>query len=279
MLRLLQASYWWLVRLLAGLRYRVEVIGLEKLRDLHGPTLVMPNHPAYIDPPLVLSHLRLHGPIRPTVYGGMYRRAILYPLMRLVEALEVPDLSEHSRDAREQTLAMIDAIVAGLERGENFLIYPAGRVQRTGDRGDRRRRGPPPRSSNAVRRPTSCWSAPGASGAASFSYAQTGKRPDLGRCLLRGVRWLLANLLFFAPRRDVTMTVEVDPPTRLPGLTREKLNRYLEDWYNRGGPETPTFVPYHFLFGPRTFQFPRSAAAGRSTSRRSGRRRSRPSTR
>ena len=61
MLRLFQACYWWLVRMLAWLRYRVDVIGLEKLRDLHGPTLVMPNHPAYIDPPLLLSHLRLHA--------------------------------------------------------------------------------------------------------------------------------------------------------------------------------------------------------------------------
>jgi hypothetical protein len=36
MLRLIQACYWWLVRNLAWLRYRVEVIGLEKLRDLQG---------------------------------------------------------------------------------------------------------------------------------------------------------------------------------------------------------------------------------------------------
>ena len=69
MLRLFQACSWWLIRKLAWLRYRVDVIGLEKLRDLHGPTLVMPNHPAYIDPPLLLSHLRLHAPIRPVVYG------------------------------------------------------------------------------------------------------------------------------------------------------------------------------------------------------------------
>jgi len=132
MLRLLQACYWWLVRLLVRLRYRVEVIGLEKLRDLHGPTLVMPNHPAYIDTPLLLSHIRLHGRIRPIVYAGMYRRAILYPMMRLVEALEVPDLGAQSRNARERTMAMIDAVVAGLEQGGNFLIYPAGHIQERG---------------------------------------------------------------------------------------------------------------------------------------------------
>ncbi len=38
------------------------------------------------------------------VFSGMFRKPVLYPLMRLVDALEVPDLTEHSRSAREQTL-------------------------------------------------------------------------------------------------------------------------------------------------------------------------------
>ena len=54
----------------------------------------------------------------------------------------------------------------------------------------------------------------------------------------------------------VTVTVEVVCRSDLPGLGRETLNPYLENWYNQGGPETPLFVPYHFLFGPRTQEFP-----------------------
>lgn len=67
---------------------------------------------------------------------------------------------------------------------------------------------------------------------------------------------MLANLIFFAPRRNVTMTVEVVDRADLPGLEREKLNPWLEEWYNRQGQEEPTFVPFHHLFGPREFQFP-----------------------
>jgi len=254
MLRLLQACYWWLVRRLAGLRYRVEVVGLEKLRDLHGPTLVMPSHPAYIDPPLLLSHIRLHGPIRPIVYGGMYRRAILYPMMRLVEALEVPDLGAQSHSAREQTLAMIDAVVAGLEQGGNFLIYPAGHIQERGfeEIGPARSVAEilerSPQANLVLIRARGLWGS-------SFSVAPWGKRPDVGHIGLVGALWMLASLIFFMPRRKVTMTVEVVRRSDLPDLTREKLNPYLEAWYNRGGPETPTFVPYHFLFGPQSRQF------------------------
>ncbi len=116
----------------SNLRYRVRVVAPESLRDVRGPALIMPNHPGYIDPALVLSHVHLSQPVRPVVRTTMYRLPYLYPLMRLVQALEVPDLSEQSLSARDRTLAMIDAVVAGLDRGECFLIYPAGRTQRTG---------------------------------------------------------------------------------------------------------------------------------------------------
>jgi len=255
MLRLLQALFWWFGRCSLRLRYSVRVVGLEKLRGLTGPTLVMPNHPGYIDPPLVLTHVRLGQPVRPVVTASMYRRAILYPFMRLVQALEVPDLTEHSRGAHQRTLAMIDAIVAGLERGESFLIYPSGRVQHQGVEVVGASRAVSdilerfPQANLVLVRSHGIWGS-------MFTYARTGKTPKLGQCLVRGIAWIFANLLLFAPRRRITMTVELLDRSALPDLTREKLNRYLEDWYNREGPEEPVFVPSHFLFGPRRFEFP-----------------------
>ncbi len=255
MLRLMQAFFWWLQRSVLRLRYRVRVAGLEKLDGLTGPTLVMPNHPGYIDPSLVLSHVRLKRAIRPVVTASMYRGAVLYPFMRLVEALEVPELSEHSHDARQRTLAMIDAVVAGLERGESFLIYPSGHVQRRGVEVVGAARAVFdilqrfPQANLVLVRTRGVWGS-------TFSHARTGKAPYLVRRLLRGLGLILANLVCFAPRRRVTMTVELADRGHLAGLSREKLNRYLEDWYNREGPEQPVFVPSHFLFGPRQFKFP-----------------------
>ena len=110
-----QALLWTLVRLLLHLRYRVRVSGLDKLRDLEGPTLIMPNHPGYIDPPLVLSHVRLRATVRPLVFSGTYRNPVLYPIMRAIGAFEVPDLQEQSRSANERTLRMIDSVVEGIE--------------------------------------------------------------------------------------------------------------------------------------------------------------------
>src|SRR5262249_8018780 len=65
-------------------------------------------------------------------------------------------------------------------------------------------------------------------------------------------------LLFFMPRRQVDMTLEVVDRSHLPEPRREVLNPWLEEWYNKdlnGGAEKPTWRPYHFLFGPRTFDF------------------------
>lgn len=259
MLRFFQALFWTAARLLAKLRYRVRVVGAEKLRDLRGPTLVMPNHPGYIDPPLVLGHLRVAGGIRPTAYSGNYRNPLLYPLMRLTGTLEVPDLSEHSRDARQRTLSMIDAVVAGLERGETFLLYPSGRAQRRGIEQIGAARAASeiltrcPQANVVLVRTLGIFGS-------SFSYARTGGPPNVARCALRGIGWTLASLLLFAPRRKVTITVEVIDRSRLPGLDRPQLNRFLEDWYNREGPESPIFVSYHYLFGPREFRYPDMAA-------------------
>jgi len=256
----LRAVFWSLVRFLSGFRYRVRVVGGQQLAGLQGPTLVMPNHPGYIDPPLVLGHLGIPGGIRPVVFSGMYRNPVLYPLMQLAGALEVPDLSEHSRDAREQTLAMIQSIVAGVKAGGSFLVYPSGRAQRRGIEEIGAARAAAeilaacPEANVVLVRTRGVWGS-------MYSFARTGAAPKLGRCVLRSIGWMLANLLFFAPRREVTMTVEVVDRCDLPGPGREQLNPFLEAWYDREGPEPATFVPLHPLFGPRNFDFPDLMAA------------------
>jgi len=255
MYRFFYRAFWALARCLLRLRYRVTVTGLEALAELDGPTLVMPNHPGYIDPALVLAHVRLRRPLRPMVYAGTLRNPVLYPMMRFVDCLEVPDLAEQSLSAQERALETIDAIVEGLQQGGNFLVYPAGRIQRQGRevigaaRAASEILARSPGVNVVLVRTRGVWGS-------MFTFARTGALPDLGRCMLRTVGWMVANLLLFAPRREVRMTVEVVARDALPDGDRDRLNRFLEDWYNRGGPEEPVYVPYHRLFGRRRFAFP-----------------------
>ncbi len=247
--------FWNILRWMFGLRYHVRVTGLEQLAGLEGPTLVMPNHPGYIDPPLVLSHVRLSRPVRPIVFAGIYRSPVLYPIMRMVDALEVPDLAEHSQAAHERTLAMIDSVVEGLQRGENFLIYPSGRLRRQqgevigAARATHEILRRVPQANVVLVRTLGVWGS-------MFSYARTGEPPPLGLRMVQSILWMTANLIFLAPRRNIHIHIEVVPRDQLPSQDRDQLNRYLERWYDKDGAEQPTFVPRHFLFGSRHYQFP-----------------------
>jgi acyl-CoA synthetase (AMP-forming)/AMP-acid ligase II/1-acyl-sn-glycerol-3-phosphate acyltransferase/acyl carrier protein len=246
-------------RPLTRLRYRVEIEGLDKLRELRGPALVLPNHPGHIDPVLVMTQLGAEIPLRPLVVSFMYRPFYLNPLMRFIDALEVPDMVAHSHSAREQVEPLIDTVVEGLDQGGKFLIYPSGRVERNGLEVVGSTRAVPdilarrPDTTLVLVRTVGVWGS-------MTTYAPSGKEPSLPEKFIKAVGILAANLIFFTPRRRIKMTIEILDPAKLkqlPGLSREKLNPVLEEWYNRGLSTEPIFVPYHFLFGPRTFDYPK----------------------
>jgi len=253
---LVQLFIRYFARPLTWLRYRVEVDGLDKLRQVRGPALVLPNHPGHIDPVLVMTQLGADIPLRPLVVDFMYRPPLLNPLMRFVNALEVPDMVGHSHSAREQIEPLIQRVIAGLDQGDKFLIYPSGRVERNGLEQIGFTRAVPdiltqrPNTTIILVRTVGVWGS-------MTTYAPTGKEPSLGEKFVKALGILAANLIFFTPRRRVKITIEVVDPKLLPGLTREKFNPFIEAWYNKGLSTEPVFVPYHFLFGPRTFDFPK----------------------
>jgi long-chain-fatty-acid--[acyl-carrier-protein] ligase len=259
MIQILRTIVWAIGKLILSLRYRVRVHGLEKVRGLQHKTLILPNHPGMIDPPIVLTALwpALHP--RPLVYEGNFRNPVLRPLMSLLDAVRVPDLERPNVEAHAQTQQAIRDVIDSLQRGQNVILWPSGMIQRDGVE----RLGPAQALTDILRavpdvnlvlvRTRGVWGS-------RFTYAPTGAHPDLLGGLWAGIGWLLASGLFFMPRRRMDLTVEVLDRSKLPELTRQKVNPFFEAWYNQGGPETPTFVPYHHLFGPRTFTFPARVA-------------------
>ena len=220
--------------------------------------VILPNHPGYIDPFLLFGVLWPSLRMRPLVYRGTFQGFTGRLLVRLVNALEVPDLDVASVRARDEAEQAVAAIVAGLGRGERFILWPAGRVWRDGIE----RIGPARAAADILRSLPECgvvlvrtrgvWGS-------SWTWAQLDRRPPLVRLMFAGLGWLLVNGLFFMPRRHVEVTLEVADRSRLPEPRREVLNPWLEQWYNGdlgGNAETPVWVPYHFLFGRRSFDFP-----------------------
>lgn len=232
------------LRLLLSLRYRVTAIGLGKVSG-PGPILFMPNHPALIDPIIVYSLLAKHGP-RPLaderqMVGPMGRLAA-----KLLRAVLIPDAMKDGVKARQGVEAGMQAVLEALQDGDNILLYPSGKIYRSaqeslgGNSGAALILQKMPELHVVLVRTTGLWGS-------SFGYGATGKAPHFGRALMRGAVAVLANLLFFTPRRAVT--VEFAEPADMPrNGDKRVLNPWLEQFYNQA--ERPALeMPRYFWQG------------------------------
>ncbi len=245
------------IRRLLGLRYRIEVRGLDDIakRGIRG-ILFLPNHPALIDPVIVLSCL--HGRFRPRALADedQIDRFFVRWMARRLNVRPVPDLTRRGPAARAEVAAAVRDCIAALRQGQNLLLYPSGHIYRS--------RHEDLRGNSAVE--TILRECPGARvvlirtrglWGSAFSRAG-GSAPNVGRVLRRGIVSLLASGVFFAPRRSVT--VELHEPANLPRQAdRNELNRFLETFYNEGAPPN-TYVPYTIWERSGPVELPEPAA-------------------
>lgn len=256
LLRLLQWCAWFVGKVLLLSRYRVRVVGQDEALRRPGPYLILPNHPAFLDPPLAVSYLWPAFRFRPMLLESNFENPLLAPLVPILRAIKVPDVVSASAEARQQAEAAVAEAIDALEAGDSIGLWPSGRIMRDGvERVGGTRAvadilAAVPDVTVVLVRTRGMWGS-------MYGFAQTAERPNLVGSLLRGFGILLTNLLVFTPRRRVTMTLEAFGPDQRPEPTREAINRWLEAWYNAdGAPEKPTYVPYHFLSGRREFDFP-----------------------
>ena len=182
-------------------------LGISNFGVQARPVLFMPNHPGYIDPIIIMTLLWPKFRARPLLWEGMFLNPFLYPFLGLIRAVRIPDLRQASGEARQRAEQALVEVVAGLKRGENFIVWPAGHAERDGSE----RLGAARAAADILRampdatvvlvRTRGVWGS-------SFSYAFTGRAPSLGKRLLQGVGFLVANLLVFMPRRPVQITLE-----------------------------------------------------------------------
>jgi long-chain-fatty-acid--[acyl-carrier-protein] ligase len=210
MLHGLRVVLWVMFRLLLSLRYRVRVHGLEHLQEFKEHTLILPNHPAYIDPPLVFTALWGALQPRPLLFEGNFHNPVFYPLMKLVRAVPLPDMERPSAKARARTDRAIKEVIEGLKKGENHIMWPSGYLWRDGQErlGGAQAVGEilraVPEANILLVRTRGVWGS-------MASFARTGARPNFVRFLKTGAALLLSNLVVFAPRRRVDITVETRP--------------------------------------------------------------------
>ena len=245
---------WVLSRIVLSLRYRITVTGLEKGLGQGGPYLILPSHPAYLDPPNVFRALWGVFRMRPMLAEDNFQSPFLAPFAWLLRAIRVPETDRASTEAKRRAEAAVGAVIAALRAGDNVVLWPAGTLSRDGTEhlGAARTAADVlkavPNATVVLVRTRGLWGS-------SFSWARGGK-PSLTDRLLAGIGWLVLNLLVFCPRRRVHLHVELFGANDRPEPVRESLNPWLEKWYESDGGERPTFVPYHAFIGHREYTFP-----------------------
>jgi long-chain-fatty-acid--[acyl-carrier-protein] ligase len=233
-----------MARRVLALRYRVRVTGAPEIKKRSGAPgiLFMPNHPALIDPVIVLAHLHGEFGIRPLALEDQIDLPVIRELAGLLGTLSVPVLSELDEGSVRAVQRSIDLCIRALKRGENVLLYPAGRLMRHrsetlgGVSAAHRIISELPGLRVVLVRTTGLWGS-------SFGWA-SGKPPHLKSGLFGHLRDVLTSAIFWVPKRAVHIALE--EPADLPRhADRTQLNAYLDEFYNRAAPPA-LYVPYSF---------------------------------
>lgn len=232
------------MRLLLWFRYRIHVEGLNKLKpeqfNRSSGILFLPNHPTYYIDPMITSLTVWHKfPVRPLIVEYMYYFPVIHRLMCFMRALPVPNFSSSSNSLkRKKNEQVIRTVISDLKRGDNFLLYPAGRTKLTayeaigGASALHRILQEAPDANIVLVRIKGLWGS-------GFSRAIVNQAPSVKQILLNALKIIFKNLIFFTPRRDVTIEFELAPADFPRHGSRLDVNRYLERWYNKPDGLTP----------------------------------------
>ncbi len=216
-------------------RYDVTVEGLDAL-DPQATHLVLPNHPAMVDPMLVTAEL-WRTPLKSLADESFFHAGFVAPrVLKTLGAVAVPDLRKRpSRAGASIARGLSDIVLQTLADGGNVIFYPSGHIwtEPKEEIGTRQlaynicRELPPLVQVVGVRTTGlwgSIWSRKGRTASPAFV-------PTFVKSVLL---WLFVAP--FRPRRRVTIHIE-NLTARVAEWsrgTRLEFNAQLEAWYNTG---------------------------------------------
>lgn len=237
-----------LSRLLLALRYRVRLVGLDRVTQSGTEgILFLANHPALIDPVILMTYLNRDFRPRALADRDQIGRPVIKQLARHLGIIPLPDVKIYGSQVTNEVNAAVDGVRQHLATGGNMLLYPSGHIYRTrfedlrGNSGAYDLVSSLPNVRVVLVRSRGIWGS-----ALSLAY---GEFPRLGPLVMRAAGNLLRNFLFWVPKRPVT--VEFFEPRDLPrDQGKEVFNRYLEAYYNQDAPPALK-VAEHFADKPR----------------------------
>ena len=224
-----------LIRFLLSLRYRIKIRGEDVLKSAqlqNRGVLILPNHPAEIDPFILMVLLGSKFDIKPLIVSNFFNYPFASGVMKLISAKPVPEFDKAiSAYKMKQAETLFQDVIDDLKNKKAVLLYPSSALkvaseEKIGGRSlaHATLQGAP-ESEILLVRITGLWGS-------MFSKAYTDETPDFWKIIRKGVLLLLKNLIFFAPRREVIIEYSL-PPKDFPKFgSKIEFNRALETFYN-----------------------------------------------
>jgi len=234
-------------RFFLSLRYNVEITGTEVLKNKNAK-FILPNHQALIDPQLIFTQLYKYLTVVPVVTESFYKNPLLNKIFKASGAVPVSDLSTGSRDINVLNTIFVN-VTNALKNGENVLLYPSGQISGQGYEKIFNKQSAwavvknlPDNTRVIGIRIHGLWGS-------MWSRAWTGRTPDFFKTFLKGVFYIFANLIFFVPKRRITIElVDITSEAKLKAKgDRIVFNNFLEEFYNVYG-EEPLLYLKHYCY-------------------------------
>ena len=233
-------------RLMVRTRYKIQIKG-EEVFEQDASFFILPNHPALIDPVILVSQIYRFSTVTPVMSEKYFDIPVAKTFFRRLGAVRVSDLENGSRDT--QVLKVITrSVIKGFNRRQNIILYPSGHIAGQGFEKIFNKKSAYhivnklPEDVQVIGvRIMGLWGS-------MFSKAKTGKSPNFFMHLLKGMFFVLANLIFFLPKRTVTIEF-VDLTSSAESMAKQgqkPFNSFLEEFYNLHGEEAPLFLKHFF---------------------------------
>lgn len=225
----------WCFRRILSLRYRVIIRGFDEVLKKRGDRglIFLPNHTSNIDPILLLCWFWPFFQLRPLMVDFIAYFPVVGGLHPVLRSILVPDFETSVNQYKvEKAKRALEELSEGLKHKDSFLVFPSGRFK---DEGKEELKGTSSvhqiLSKNkdvdiVLCRITGFWGS-------RFSKALIGKSPDFIEVVIKSLKNLCKNLLFFMPRRKIYIDFEMNPASFPREGSRIEINQFLQNWYNQ----------------------------------------------
>lgn len=234
-------------RCLLQLRYRVSIKGIDKVLA-PGTKFFLSNHQAIVDPQITFCFLRKHIRVVPVVSELYTKAPVLKQVLDCYGTISVADVSPGKRDTNVLQ-SITENVCRGLEEGKHVILYPSGQLSVDGTERIVNKKSAwtiverLPQNTRVIGvRFDGLWGS-------MWSKAPTGKTPSFFGTFLKGIAFALINLIFFMPRRKVSIEFFdiTEEAIKYSHVGKAEFNKFLEVFYNENRSKEPVIIS-HFFF-------------------------------